>query len=289
MEVAMSHAEKWSVLEDAVGPLMAGAISACLTRGQIVSRRTLRRQPGDAPGPVREVVHMRRICGAFSENVIFIGQGDDWRYLTSFPSCTAGVELDLSIGELSPKRNRVEAIVRAALPCGTAAEFFATDYIASCRKYAAADTARVRLSCLGLTLMPAERRVVTIARPVNEDPSSPLFKSHSTKLHAVKTTCNKPRLGLELDLSHLAAFDSCQEEPDIWRFHTTVVAVRSFEFHGQEFLEVHIEWTRAEGKVHALPLVISGESLGSWRPQPGQAVSGEAWVHGELVDSPQVG
>lgn len=283
----MSHAEKWSVLEDAVGPLMASAISTCLTRGKIASRRTLRRQPGDAPGPVREVVHMHRIYGPFVENVIFIGQGDDWRYLTSFPSCAAGAEVDLIIGELSPKRNRVEAIVRAALPCGTAAEFFATDYIAACRKYTANDTARVRLSSLALTLMPAERRVVTIARPVSDDPASPLFKSHSTRLRAVETAKSRPRLGLELDLSHLAAFDSSPQEPDIWRFHSTVVAVRSFDFYGQEFLEVHIEWTRSQGTLHTLPLVISGEVLGAWRPQPGQSVSGEAWVHGQLLESAQ--
>ncbi len=279
----MSHAEKWSVLEDAVGPLMAGAISTCMSRGEVHSRRTLRRQPGDAPGPVREVVHMRRVFEGFADNVLFIGQGDDWKYLTSFPSCTTGVELDLAIGELSPRRNRVEAIVRAALPCGTAAEFFATDYIASCRKYAASDTARVRLSSLGISLMPAERRVISIAKPVSEDPSSPLFRSHSTRLHAVKKSSSRPRVGLELDLSHLAAFDSHREEPDLWKFHTNVVSVRSFEYHGQEFLEVHLEWTRSEGAIVTLPLVISGVTLGTWRPQPGQAVSGEAWVHGELT------
>lgn len=279
----MSHAEKWSVLEDAVGPLMSAAISACLSRGTLVARRTLRRHPTDPPGPVREVVHMRRTQGEFADNVLFIGQGDDWRYLTSFPSCTKGNDLTLAIGELSPNRNRVEAIVRAALPCGTAAEFFAADYIASCRNYAAADTASIRLSSLGLSLMPAERRVLSIARPMSEDPSSPLFKSHSTRLHAVNPAHTKPRLGLELDLSHLAAFDSHPDQPDLWRFHTNVLAVRSFEFHGQEFLEIQLEWTRSEGTLRTLPVVISGAALGAWRPRPGQPVSGEAWVHGELV------
>ncbi|MBU6414367.1 MAG: hypothetical protein KGS45_12955 [Planctomycetes bacterium] len=276
----MSHAEKWSVLEDAVGPVMSAAISGCMAQGYVLSRRTLRRQPGDAPGPVREVVHMRRERDHFRENVLFIDQGDDWRYLTSFPSAAMGSEIDLHIGELSPARNRAEAIVRAALPCGTAVEFFASDYIASCRKYLAADTARVRLHSLGLSLMPAERRVIGIARPVVEDVSSPLFRGASTRLRALPP---KAKLGLELDLTHLAAFDSRPDAPDVWRFHTDVVSVRSFEFLGAEFLELHLDWTRCEGRRLTLPLCISAATLGTWRPQPGQAVSGEIWVHADLV------
>lgn len=276
----MSHAEKWSVLEDSVGPVMAAAISACMSRGEVIARRTLRRQPGDAPGPVREVVHMRRLRGDFYDNVLFIGQGDDWRYLTSFPSATNGAELELQIGELSPARNRAEAIVRAALPCGTAVEFFASDYLSSCRSYLAADTARVRLHSLGLSLMPAERRVIRIAHPVVEEPSSPLFRAHSTRLQTIQP---KARLGLELDLTHLAAFDSRPDAPDVWRFHTDVVSVRPFDFLGAEFLELHLDWTRSDGRQLTLPLCIGAASLGDWRPHPGQAVSGETWVHADFV------
>jgi hypothetical protein len=280
----MSHAEKWSVLEDSVGPIMAAAISGCMAYGHVLARRTLRRQPGDAPGPIREVVHMRRDRGHFQENVLFIGHGDDWRYLTSFPSCSTGTEFDLHIGEISPARNRAESIVRAALPCGTAVEYFSTDYISSCRKYLAADAARVRLSSLGLSLMPAERRVIGIARPVVDDTSSPLFRAQATRLQAVKPH-QKPqsRLGLELDLTHLAAFDSRPDTPDLWRFHTDVVAVRHFDFLGSEFLELQLDWTRSDGHQLTLPLCISAASLGDWRPRPGQAVSGETWVHADFV------
>lgn len=277
----MSHAEKWSVLEDSVGPVMAAAISSCMSHGSILARRTLRRQPGDAPGPVREVVHMRRDRGDFTENVLFIGQGDDWRYLTSFPSASRGSEIDLQVGELSPSRNRAEAIVRAALPCGTAAEFFAADYISSCRKYLASDSVRVRLHSLGLSLVPAERRVIGIARPVVDDQGTPLFRAQATRLQAVKP---HTRLGLELDLTHLAAFDSRPDAPDVWRFHTDVISVRPFDFLGAEFLELHLDWTRSDGRQLTLPLCIGAASLGDWRPRPGQAVSGETWVHADLID-----
>lgn len=277
----MGHGDHWECIvtdmKEAIMNLLPLAISKGVTvPGDVLHLGFLNDEEGGVvEGEFDEMpVGLVHDHGPFTSIVLVVPTIDKKsKYVWSvYPCLSKGVQVEITIKEIKPWENRIEAEISGETTDGLNISFFDLFYFRNAKKYQVGKTFNFELGAIAFSLHRATNMPIYI-----NDPDVIAAMRQGTEEEGVLDPIEIQTEGMAA-LIPIKDWDSYE-----YNFQGTVKSSQTMIGNGKKFLRLDITVMRNEMDFD-LPVLIAPHVVEDYWPEVGQDVTGRLWVHGRLIE-----